>query len=55
MRTLIDIIILALLGGAVYYFGYTLGAAYDSVNDYKDIIAISGGLGFLTYVWYRWA
>jgi hypothetical protein len=45
MRTLIDIIILALLGGAVYYFGYTLGAA----------LAISGGLGFLTYVWYRWA
>jgi uncharacterized membrane protein len=55
MRTLIDIIILTLLGGVVYYFGYVLGAAYDNTNDYKDILAVGCSLGFLTYVWYRWA
>jgi hypothetical protein len=38
-----------------YYFGYTLGGAYDNTNDYKDILSIGCGIGSIIWLIKKYA
>ena len=50
-----NILVTAALLVVCYYFGYTLGAAYDNQNDYKDLLAIISGIGAIGYLIKKYA
>ena len=43
-------VVLVVLLSICYYFGYTLGGAYDDVNNWKDLIAGVCGAGSVIWL-----
>ena len=50
-----NILVAAALLVVCYYFGYTLGGAYDNQNDYKDLLALISGIGAIGYLIKKYA
>ena len=55
MKHFKNILVAVALMVICYYFGYTLGGAYDNVNDYKDVISIISGISCVVWLIKRYA
>lgn len=54
MKHVKNILVFVALWSITYYYGSTLGAAYDGYTDYKDLLAIISGFSGLIWLYSKY-